>query len=232
MADVQSFCRAATEPARDFNKRLADYCASHPVTNFELHVADGMPMVVLMMEEVQATELDVAKANQLYAEECEEAKEANEEPPEAPDLAVGDWIPASDPLIVQVGRVNCFTMDEAKKSEERLDNIYKKADGTVLRHMVATGRTTTWVPDQNAALHIEKVRLHNQKADAANKLAEPEMRFVQQDVSATYCAIGYLNPDELLEDDEDDDEDGGEDGPTPDAPADRRRSRAPAGATR
>ncbi len=227
MADVQTFCRSVGENAKTFNDRVRRYCARHPVTNFELHVVDGMPMLVLMMEEVQATEVDVAKARQIWEEECEEAKAAKEELPEEPDLEVGEWIPAGDPLIVEVARVSCLTKDEAGKSEERLNLIYQRADGNVMRHTTAHGRTIAWVEDSNVAAQIARVRAQNLTIkDQSAKVPEPEMKYVQSEVQASFCAVGYLNQDEL----EDDEEGDGEGDGAPEAPTGGRRNRVPVGA--
>lgn len=123
MADAATVVKAPEESLKDFNKRLFVTCGEFPITNVQLAVVDGQPVVTLFSESVEADEEDV-----------QEAEEAGEK------IAVGDLIPAEDPVVVQVCTLRAASIDDAQKSQRRMDMLYKRADGNVTGVLHASGR--------------------------------------------------------------------------------------------
>ncbi len=142
MSDALIAIKDPNEEMKNFNKRLRDACANTPVTDFELHVVDGQPMVVMFSGLVEADEDDV-----------EEAKEASEE------LKLGDLIPEDDPVVIQVCQLRALVPMELDKdgalvkgkegdaalTEKRLDTICERANDGITKVRVASGTSYAWV---------------------------------------------------------------------------------------
>ncbi len=142
MSDAVILIKDPTEILKDFNKRLRTFCGQTAVTDFEVHVVDGQPMVSLFAGMVPAEEEDV-----------EDAKEAGE------IIKVGDLIPEDDPIVVQVCGVAArapMERDEnggqvkgkegdAAQSEKRLDALCEKAADGIVKMRVASGTSHDWV---------------------------------------------------------------------------------------
>jgi hypothetical protein len=178
MADAVTLCKNPAEDMRSFNGRLRQECSSRPVTNFDLMVVDGQPVVALLCEEVEATE--------------EDAQDALSEDPDS-DLKVGDWIPAADPLVVQVSRVSCISEEQADKTEQRLDQIYDRAGGNVIRHIPASGQTYSWIPDVGT-IPIDPTT-------GAPKEGALPTKYLYAPVSASFIAVAFLAAEEEEADD-------------------------------
>jgi hypothetical protein len=169
MADAQTYIKDPNESMIDFNKRMKTACEEMDVTDFQLVVVDGEPMVTLLSGMVPATEEDI-----------EELKEAD---PEAELPEVGDPIPEDDSLIVQCAKVSAMTpttfdakggvaeKGDALKSEKRLETLYVRANGGVVKHVHAVGKYGRFV-------------------DTADK------KQVWAEVVANYVAVGYVPGEE------------------------------------
>ena len=124
MAINYTLIRTPDEKASQFNARLKDACSSEadPITDFQLDVVDGLPVVTLISEMEEADEEDV-----------EAAKEAGD------TLELGAEIPAGPALIVQVGRLMADTAKNATESAERIEKLLGSFGGDVLKQLVAKG---------------------------------------------------------------------------------------------
>ncbi len=192
MADARTLCMSPPEKLSQFNKRLREACDELAVTNFDLGVVDGLPVVTLLSEEVPATEEDVRKD---AADRAEAAQEEGYKPdPEDKPLEVGDWIPTVDPMIVQVTKLSCADATQAEKAEDRCDMIYDRARGGISKHLMITGISHRWEGDPNGP------------KDATTQAPS---RFVHVPFASSYIAIGYLNDED--EDGDDEGESGGGD---------------------
>ena len=142
MSDVMFCVRDPNETVSSFNKRLFKVCHDTAVTDFELHVVDGQPMVMMFAGVVEADAEDVAAA-----------KEDGE------DLKEGDIIPEDDPIIIQVAKacaLQPMAIDkdgalvkgqegDAAKTERGLDVLGERARDRVTKVRVATGTSHNWV---------------------------------------------------------------------------------------
>lgn len=146
MADAFTLIKDPEEPLSQFNKRIMREAKEREVTDVQLYVVDGEPVVTLLSETDEATEEDVDEAKDHGAE-----------------LSLGDEIPAGDLLLFKVvkigavennamkmGRSEYKTWAEGKKqgspppdiaqiTEERLDSVYAEAQGLVSKHLFAQG---------------------------------------------------------------------------------------------
>ncbi len=199
MADARTLCRSDNERMQDFNKRLLATCQEMAVTKFDMEVVDGQPVVTLMVEEQEATQEDVDKD----IAERQESKEAGEAV-EGEPLALTDWIPVCEPLVVQIAKVGCKsyeaplkpgerptatkreTVDDAQRSEQRLAIIYERAKGGVVQMIMKSGPIQDWAMEPN----------------------NPAAKSVLITKNVTYAAVGYLNIPDSDEEDGDDDGEG------------------------
>lgn len=134
-----------SETVKDFNKRLRDSCEQAPVTDFELHVVDGQPMVSMFAGMVEAEQEDVDDAQA-----------------EGEELELGALIPEDDPVLVQVCEVAALVPMErddkgelvqgkegdAAKSERKLDVLCERAGDAVTKIRVSCGTHYGWVQTQ------------------------------------------------------------------------------------
>lgn len=143
MADAVSLARSPDEKISAFNKRLLEACQQSPVTDVQLIVVDGQPVVTLFSEVVEATEEDV-----------EEAKADGDT-----DIKVGDTIPENPPISVQVARVACATPEAATKTHSHLETLYQRANGEVVKQIHATGSRFGFseTPDKKGTVWVEQV---------------------------------------------------------------------------
>jgi len=142
MSEVMILLKDPNEDLKLFNKRIREVCGQTMVTDFELHVVDGQPMLSLFSGMIEADEEDVA-----------EAKEEGEE------LELGALIPEDDPVVVQVcGAAALVPMEldangglvkgkegDAALTEKRVDVICERAGDAVTKVRVATGSSYNWV---------------------------------------------------------------------------------------
>lgn len=157
MADGISLVKAPEEQVSAFNQRLLSACGDFPITSVQLVVIDGQPMVTLFSESVEADEEDV-----------EEAKEAGEE------ISVGDLIPTEDPVVVQVTQVRADSLDAAKKAQDRMETLYKRANGGVTSVLHASGK-------------------------GLQKIVDPQTKKISFDIREIHYAAVVYNPSEEAE---------------------------------
>jgi hypothetical protein len=124
MADASTLIKHPSEHMSAFNKRLAEACEKFEVTEVSLHVVDGQPAITLFSEILLATAEDVA--------------EALDEDPDS-DLKEGEEMPERPPVFVQVARIEVGNDEAAKKSQDRMEKLYDRAAGQVVKLLVATG---------------------------------------------------------------------------------------------
>lgn len=136
MSDATTLVRHPSEAMKDFNKRLRERCKETPVTDFDLVVVDGQVAVTLLAEEEPATEEDVA--------------EAKADDPES-TLTVGDPLPVSTPLMVQVSLLDARTDQAAKHSQQRVDTLFQRGEGLIEQAKTVVGEISEWVPNLSLA---------------------------------------------------------------------------------
>jgi hypothetical protein len=129
MADARTFVKLPSELMGAFNKRLLKACEDDEVTSAALHVIDGEPVVTLFSEIFEATAEDVA--------------EAKDEDPDS-DLKEGDDLPENPPIFVQVARTSCLDDVEATKSQDRMEKLYARAGGQVVKLLKDSGSRFGW----------------------------------------------------------------------------------------
>jgi hypothetical protein len=122
MADAITLIKAPVEKMQDFNIRLKQSCESQPVTDVSIVVIDGEPAVTLFSEVVEATQEDV-----------DEAKEDGQE------IKLGEMIPEQAPMMAQVTRVSAVDAQAAAKSQDRMERLYERAGGSVIKQLHAEG---------------------------------------------------------------------------------------------
>lgn len=142
MSEAMILIKDPNETVKQLNQRLRDACLQAPVTDFELHVVDGQPMISLFAGVVEADEDDVAEA--LEADEV---------------IKLGALIPEDDPVVVQVSDVSALVPMEvdgnggqikgkegdAAKSEKKLDTLCERAGDAVTKLRTASGTAHGWV---------------------------------------------------------------------------------------
>lgn len=128
MAVLIPILRTVSEKPVDFNKRLFAACQQEDqdgnaivITDASLTVVDGMPLVTLISETIEASEEDVEEAD-------DEEK-----------LEVGDIIPNGPGLIVQVLRLEAETDDKCAAMQNRLNALAVRFGGEVIKTLTATG---------------------------------------------------------------------------------------------
>lgn len=135
MSFCYTFVKSTTEPLSGFNERLAKMCQTedNPITNFELAVVAGQPVVTLISELAEATQEDVDEDD---------------------TITLGELLPASEPMIVQVCQVEAAAPEQAKASEARLEKVYRRFQGDVIRNISAKGTIPVIipVPDEKGAI--------------------------------------------------------------------------------
>jgi len=131
MSYCYTLIKSPDEALSVFNNRLAKASQEpdNPITNFDVTVVSGQPVVTLISELVEATSEDVEGDA---------------------DLTLGDLIPESEPMIVQTCQVEAATDELAKKSESRLEKIYRRFGGDVIRNVTAKGIVPIIVPVPDA----------------------------------------------------------------------------------
>ena len=130
MADGMTIIKAPEEQMSAFNKRLLLSCGEVPVTSVQMTIIDGQPSLTLFSEIVDAEQDDV----EAFAAEGVVVKE-------------GDPVPAEDPVHVQVTPLRAGNLAEVTKSQERMETLYKRADGSVTAVLHATGKGIVKVHD-------------------------------------------------------------------------------------
>lgn len=133
MALIIPIQKLVSESPSTFNTRLADACQQEDsegepvvITDATLIVADGVPMVVLTSEMVEASEEDAAELKD-------------------DDVNEGDLIPAGPGVIAQVMKLGAKSDAECATVQERLNSMATRLGGDVLRVTSATGKTLTLV---------------------------------------------------------------------------------------
>lgn len=139
MADAVVCVKDPNENLKDFNARLKLKCKEAEVTDVQLLVVDGQPVVILLAGQVEADADDVADAN--------DAGETIKE---------GDLIPEDTPMIVQVCSVAALIPastdpkgeeGDAATSERRCDSICSRASDGIIKIINANGTYYDWIPD-------------------------------------------------------------------------------------
>lgn len=131
MSYCYTFVKSPQESLSTFNKRLAEACQDddNPITGFDLLVVSAQPVVTLSSEMTEVTEDDVAEDD---------------------TLTLGELVPESDPMIVQVCLVEAGSDEQAKSTEVRLDKVYKRYQGDVIRNVSARGLVPIVIPVPDA----------------------------------------------------------------------------------
>jgi hypothetical protein len=163
MADITTLIKAPTIKMKDFNKELREACQEAPITDYHAAVVDGQPCIVLISNLVDATAEDVANA------------EADGVP-----LKLGDPIPESDPLVVQVVALGAYGT-AAADSMKLCDVLAQRANGQAEDPEIISGPTVGWShsPDD---------------IDPATGSPRPNARMVMFQSAAAYLVISYLAP--------------------------------------
>jgi len=176
MADAETYIKDPNEAMKDFNLRLKEACVEIAPTDFQLVCVDGEPAVTLLAAMVEATEEDV-----------EESKLAHKEDKTIEVLEVGEPIPESEPLVVQVAKLlaleptvvdessgHISKLGDAPKSERRLDTLYKRADGNIIKHVHAAGKSHRFIKTPDGKNQIWAEITTNYMAVAYSATEPPE----------------------------------------------------------
>lgn len=157
MSDIRTVAKSAAEGVKEFNKRLLKECEEMPVTSFEAVVADGEPVITLISELIQVDD--------------EMIKEDS-------TLKLGDMVPDTDPIEVQILRIG--TADKgAALAEQHTDVLNDRAEGEVEEVRYIQGMMTDWMRDRN-------------DFDANGKETSATPHWVKVDRQAVFCIVAYI----------------------------------------
>jgi len=180
MSDAITLIRTPNQPLPAFNAELRQRCSEMPITDFQIVLVDGQPAVTLISEDVEATEEDV--------------RDALEADPQS-DLKVGDPIPESDPLLIQVTPLGARTESEVTSSRGRVDKLCDRAKGEIERIITATGEVTEWIPNLALAKMRPDGSLETNKEGNPITVDGNPLPFVQATRQVVYLAVASLAPE-------------------------------------